>query len=60
MASSDPAATVSCDDACRQVGVAGIEGQGQLGMIELGEQLGQVGHPAAGMDARRHVLDADR
>ena len=43
-----------------QIGVAGIESQREVKVIELGQQLGQVGHPAAGMHARRHVLDADQ
>ena len=46
-------------EAFAQVGVAGIECQGKLGMGQVMEKLGQIGHPAAGMHAGRHVFDAD-
>ena len=39
--------------------MSGIECQRELRMVELREQLGQLGHAAAGMNAGRHVLDTD-
>ena len=58
--SQRPAARVSAAASADDVGVAGVEGQGDLGSVELGDQRGEVGHPAPGVDARRHVLDAER
>ena len=43
----------------RDMGMTGIERQGQAGPIELAKKLEQFAHQAAGMDAGRHVLDAD-
>ncbi len=44
---------------CGEVGMTGIEGQRELRVVELREQLGQLGHSAAGVNAGRHVLDTD-
>jgi hypothetical protein len=41
------------------VGVAGVERQRDLEAVELGDDRGEVRHPAAGVDAGGHVLDAE-
>ena len=41
------------------MGMSGIECQRQVGKIQLCQESGEIGHPAPGMDARRHILDTD-
>ena len=54
-----PAARVSAAAAATRWAWPVSSARPSSGMVQLGDELGEVGHPAAGVDARRHVLDAD-